>query len=131
MGVQDAAYIAWTTSPSSLTSQSLISILGTDPAVLGQHFYVPNPAPTPGASATSPAWDFRADVDRGNANAFVVGARVGDLPAPTGPTDIDWVQLKEVTGQLAPGGVYRTDTRGGQPPASVCGLLPLSLCVCG
>lgn len=63
-------------------------------------------------------WDFRAASAKGNPNAFVLAAKVGDIPAPTGKQDIDWLQLNNVSGSLATT-VYRTDTRGGQPPASV------------
>ncbi|KAG6869384.1 hypothetical protein C0995_003605, partial [Termitomyces sp. Mi166 len=79
-----------------------------------QHYYVNNPAGT----GISPKWDFTSQgATRGNPNAYVVAAKVVSLAAPTGPHDIDWVQLKAVTGSLATD-VYRTDTRGGQPPAS-------------
>ncbi|KZP25027.1 hypothetical protein FIBSPDRAFT_856406 [Athelia psychrophila] len=73
---------------------------------------------TPEALIAHPKWDFTSNVDAGNANAFVIGAKTGDLPAPTGTSDVDWLQLKAVEGDLA-STVYRTDTRGGQPPASV------------
>jgi hypothetical protein len=83
---------------------------------MGQHYFVTSPSGT----GLSPVWDFRAASAQGNPNAFVLGAKVGDLPAPTGSSDVDWLQLKNVSGSLATS-VYRVDTRGGQPPASVCG----------
>ena len=49
----------------------------------------------------------------------MIGAKVGDLPAPTGPSDIDWLQVKNVQGELATT-LYRVDTKAGQPPSSVC-----------
>ncbi|KZP25028.1 hypothetical protein FIBSPDRAFT_783924 [Athelia psychrophila] len=115
--VQDSAFNAWTAAADTVDVFEIITDLIADPAILGQHYYVDNPAPAPGASAESPKFDFTSAVEKGNSNAFVVGAKVGDLPAPTGPSDIDWVQLKEVAGQLA-GTVFRTNTRGGQPPKS-------------
>lgn len=117
--VQDSAFNAWTAAPDSVDVFEIITDLTSNTAILGQHYYVPNPAPTPGASADSPKFDFISGhtSQAGNANAFVVGAKVGDSPAPTGAGDIDWVQLKEVQGQLA-SQVFRTHTRGGQPPAS-------------
>ena len=48
----------------------------------------------------------------------MVAAKVSQAAAPTGPQDIPWVSLKGVTGKLAKQ-VYRTDTRLGQPPATV------------
>jgi len=113
--VQDDAYTLWNKVPSDVTAQSVIQILGDKPFVLGQHYYVPNPvAATP---AISPKWDFTSDADKGNAEAFVIGAKVGDLPAPTGPSDIDWLQVKNVQGELATT-LYRVDTKAGQPPSS-------------
>lgn len=50
--------------------------------------------------------------------AFVIGAIVGDLPAPESSTDIDWLQIKKVEGLLADS-LYRVDTVGGKPPPSV------------
>lgn len=82
--------------------------------LLGEHYFVTSPSGT----GLSPVWDFRGASAKGNPNAFVLAAKVGDLPAPTGSQDVDWLQLKNVTGGLATS-VYRTDTRGGQPPASV------------
>ena len=84
--------------------------------ILGQHYFITNPITH---SGISPKWDFSAKGDRfhGNPNAYIVASKVEDLPAPTGPGDVDWLQLKEVTGKLADE-VYRVDTRGGQPPAA-------------
>ncbi|KZP25026.1 hypothetical protein FIBSPDRAFT_821375 [Athelia psychrophila] len=112
--LQDTAFTMWTASPAPETPAALITKLGTSPTVLGQHYFVANPS---GAAGTSPKWDFTSNVDAGNTNAFVIGAKTGDLPAPTGASDVDWLQLKNVEGDLATT-VYRTDTRGGQPPAS-------------
>jgi hypothetical protein len=111
-------FTIWSKAPSDFTTQQFISALGNNPLVLGQHYYVPNPKPTMGSPAVSPKWDFTSDAEQGHAEAFVIGAKVGSLPAPTGSHDIDWVQLRNVEGQLADT-IYRVDTRGGQPPASV------------
>lgn len=83
--------------------------------VLGEHYYVPNPLTGTGIN---PKWDFTSHAYKGQPNAFVVAAKSTGLSAPTGSQDIDWVFLKSVTGDLA-AEVYRTDTRLGQPPASV------------
>ncbi|KAF7986277.1 hypothetical protein HWV62_35204 [Athelia sp. TMB] len=115
--VQEKAFSAWTAAPDSVDVFAVISDLTSNSAVLGQHYYVNNPAPSPGASATTPKFDFTANVEKGNSNAFVVAAKVGDLAAPTGKTDVDWVQLKEIQGGLA-SQVFRTNTHGGQPPTS-------------
>lgn len=115
--VQDDAYTMWSKAPKGVTAQSVIQILGTNPAVLGQHYYVTNPVSA--SPAVSPKWDFTSNADKGNAEAFVIGAKAGDLPAPTGSSDIDWLQVKNVQGELADT-LYRVDTKAGQPPSSVC-----------
>jgi hypothetical protein len=79
------------------------------------HFFVTSPSGT----GLSPEWDFTSVT--GNPNDFVIGAKVGDIPDPTGDPafNIDWLALNAVEGQLA-SQIFRIDTVGGQPPASVC-----------
>jgi hypothetical protein len=49
----------------------------------------------------------------------VIGAKVGDILAPSDPaTNIDWLELNGVQGDLA-SGIFRIDTVAGQPPTSV------------
>jgi hypothetical protein len=106
------AFKAWVNLPSSFTAQDVITILGNQPVVLGQHYFVPNsPAP-------SPKWDFTSDSEKGDPDAFIVAAGVGNIPSPDGKNDVTWVQLKNVQGKLADA-VYRVKTVGGQPPVSV------------
>ncbi|KAJ6491194.1 hypothetical protein C8R45DRAFT_196806 [Mycena sanguinolenta] len=83
------------------------------PVLDGFHFFVESPSGT----GLSPEWDFSSIT--GNPNDFVIGAKVGDLPDPTGDPsfDIDWLQLSAVEGDLA-SQIFRIDTVGGQPPAS-------------
>jgi len=115
------AFKAWVNLPSSFTAQDVITVLGNQPVVLGQHYFVPNtPAP-------SPKWDFTSDSEKGDPDAFIIAAGVGNIPSPDGNNDITWVQLKNVQGQLADS-VYRVKTVGGQPPAScTAGAAPLSV----
>ncbi|ESK90731.1 malate dehydrogenase [Moniliophthora roreri MCA 2997] len=79
---------------------------------LGQHYFVTNPTTGTGIS---PKWDMTSAL--ANPNAFIIGARSAGIPAPTGSSDVDWLYLTNVQGELATE-VYRTNTRGGQPPAS-------------
>ncbi|KAJ7494184.1 hypothetical protein FB451DRAFT_1216165 [Mycena latifolia] len=74
----------------------------------------------PSGTGISPKWDFTSTGRfAGNATAFVIGAKVGDIPAPTDPaTNIDWLQLARVEGDLA-SQIFCIDTVGGQPPTSV------------
>ena len=130
------AMAAWQAAPPALTAgefilalhkfttpeilgKELVSCFGvpslTQDWFLGQHYFVPNP----NGQGLGAKWDFTSQgALAGNTNAFVVAAKVNQTDAPTGPKDIAWVSLKSVTGQLAQQ-IYRTDTRLGQPPATV------------
>jgi hypothetical protein len=117
--IVDPAFASWNVSDPSITAANLFNIPNLpSPSILGQHYFITNPI---SGTGLSPKWDFTSNVLAGNSSAFVVGAKTGDLPAPTGPSDVDWLMLKNVQGELA-SQIYRTDTRGGQPPASVRGL---------
>lgn len=113
----------WSAIPSNiLNTTELISKLGFlgNPDVLGQHYFVPNPAT---GSGTSPKFDFTSARFNGVADAFVVLARTGDIPSPDDKSvDIDWLYLTALSyagqGKLAKS-VFRVETAGGQPPASV------------
>ncbi|PBK79910.1 hypothetical protein ARMGADRAFT_1021227 [Armillaria gallica] len=107
--IQDLAIDAW---KSIHNSQSVPPELGLDFFVLGDHFFITNPVT---GSGISPKWDFTKSLH--NSEAFVVGARSGGMPAPTGSSDIDWLVLNRVLGSLATQ-VFRVDTRDGQPPAT-------------
>lgn len=117
--IQTEAYNVWDKLPSSITTLEIANFARLVPpfdkyAVLGQHYFVTSPT---NASTTSPKWDFTSDRFKGNANAFVIGAKTGDLPSPAGSADIDWLSLKNVEGELATS-IFRVDTVAGQPPAS-------------
>jgi hypothetical protein len=107
----DSAYKAWTQVTSSKGLESTFSSLSTL-IKQGDHYFITNPVT---GSGISPKWDF---THTKGPDAFVVGARVGGLTAPTGSKDIDWLQLSNVQGKLTQQ-IYRVDTRGGQPPTSV------------
>lgn len=112
---------AWQAAPAGVTIQEVIADLGelNPPFVLGQHYFIVNPVT---GSGLSPKWDFTSASEAGHPDAFVVGARTGDVPDPTDPqTNIDWLSLSAVPGlggDLADQ-VYRLQTHGGQPPSSV------------
>ncbi|KAJ7064669.1 hypothetical protein C8F01DRAFT_1249710 [Mycena amicta] len=116
--LQDIAFAAWKFAPHSSPIQSIVA--GLDPYhasfVLGQHYFVNASSGT----GLSPVWDFRPSFP-GNSAAFVVAAKVGDVPAPSGPPDVDWLSLNGVQGQdtLATQ-VFRVSTVGGLAPAPSC-----------
>ena len=92
--IQDVAYAAWKLAPPNL--KTLGPAVHSYP-LMGSHFFNTSPSGT----GISPVWDFRAASAKGNPDAYVLAAKLAVIPAPSGPSDIDWVQLKAVTGALA------------------------------
>ena len=64
---------------------------------MGNHFFINLPSDT----GLGPVWDYRAGVAKGNPEGFVLAAKVADVPAPTSSQDVDWLQLKSVSGSLS------------------------------
>lgn len=113
--VTDRVYQGWKKAPEDGTTAKVIQKLGlVNPLVLlGQHYFIKN------GDALSPEWDFTSASEAGNDNAFVVGSRTGGVHAPENPAaNVDWLSLKAARGDLA-SQIFRVETRGGQPPASV------------
>ncbi|KAJ7064668.1 hypothetical protein C8F01DRAFT_1054090 [Mycena amicta] len=112
--IQTVAYKAWNAAPASVTAATLGTKIGA-PALLGFHYFVPAASGT----GLSPKWDFTSTGKfAGNSTAFIIGAKVGDIPAPADPTtNVDWLALNNAGGSLA-SQVFRIDTVGGQPPSS-------------
>ena len=111
------AFEAWKIAPKSLKPATVIKALAHlhSSIILGQHYFVPNAAGT----ALTPKWDFTSASEAGHPNAFVIGAKTGDIPAPTNPTiNVDWLSLSGASGDLA-NQIFRLETNGGQPPSSV------------
>jgi len=81
--------------------------------ILGPHTFVEF------NGALDPEFDFSQSTN--NAGNFVIAKKVGDIPDPTDPgTNIDWLQLTNVSGSLT-SSVFRVLTQGGQPPKSCTG----------
>lgn len=110
----------------AVTTQDVINALGGDKIVLGQHYFVTNPFT---GSGVSPTFDFRAASKKGDPNAFVIANKTGDIAAPTGPQDIDWLELTGAIGDLAKH-IFRIDTKAGQPPSTVRSSLRSTTAVC-
>ncbi|KAG1753597.1 uncharacterized protein EDB91DRAFT_1098776 [Suillus paluster] len=107
-------YDAWSAAPPDATVNEVITTLAClhNPAVLGQHYYVPNPV----GSGLSPKWDFTSSgVTAGNPNAYVIGVKVGDLSS-SNSNNIDNLMVKAIEGELA-SEIFRVETNGGQPPS--------------
>jgi hypothetical protein len=118
--VQDQAFSVWKALPASVKT---LGPTANSYPLMGSHFFVTSPSGT----GLSPVWDTRAASGKGKPDAFVLAAKIGNIPAPTGKQDVDWLQLKNVQGGLA-AQVYRTDTRGGPAPASCTpGSAPISV----
>jgi len=106
--IQDISFAAWSRSNFDLKNICQDKV----PFKLGAHFFQTN-----ANGGLSPVWDFRGDSAPNQPDAFVVAAKAAGLSAPTGTQDVDWLQLNHVSGALATT-IYRTHTKGGQPPAS-------------
>lgn len=123
--VQDVVFSLWNGSD-QFNQQDLVVLdkLTTatweQPIVLGTHFFQENST----GNGISPVFDYRAASRQQDPQGFVLAAGQGTLPAPTDPTtDVNWLQLKGVSGNLG-STVFRVDTIGGQPLASVCHVSP-------
>jgi hypothetical protein len=77
--------------------------------VKGQHYFVSQ------NGTLVPVWDLRSSC---GPNAIVFAQKVKDVPSPNGPQNVDWLELKKVSGDLA-NLIYRVDTVKGQPPSTV------------
>ena len=99
--------------------QAIIELLHflNPPTILAQHFFQTNPVTGQGVS---PVWDFRSNPRfQGNNDAFILAKGKGSIPAPTDPKkDVAWLDVVNVQGKIADE-VFRFDTVGGQPPATV------------
>ncbi|KAJ7185284.1 hypothetical protein C8R46DRAFT_845430, partial [Mycena filopes] len=114
-GIQNVAFTAWKAMPSGVSANTLGTKIGA-PTLLGFHYFVPAASGT----GLSPKWDFTSTGhNAGNATAFVIGAKVGDITDPTNnaAVNVDWLALNNAGGSLA-SKVFRVDTVNGQPPTS-------------
>ena len=74
-----------------------------------------------------PVWDLTTSGPyAGNPDAIVYAQKVKSVPSPDGPQNVDWVELKKLSGGLA-NLIYRVDTVEGQPPSTVSSSLDLLL----
>ncbi|KAJ7611342.1 hypothetical protein DFH06DRAFT_1286594 [Mycena polygramma] len=122
--IQTVAFDVWSEAPASVTATSIGRTIGA-PLLLGYHYFVTSPSGT----GLSPLWDFTSTGKfAGDSTAYVMGAKVGDILAPTSPsTNVDWLALNNAQGALA-SKIFRIDTVGGQPPTScVAGSAPISV----
>ncbi|KAJ7484936.1 hypothetical protein B0H11DRAFT_2019305 [Mycena galericulata] len=122
--IQTTAFDIWAHEGPKVKATSIGARVGA-PNLLGFHYFVTSPSGT----GLSPKWDFTSTGKfAGNSTAFVLGAKVGDLPAPTDPAvNVDWLALDGVQGNLA-SKVFRIDTVNGQPPTScTAGSPPISV----
>lgn len=58
----------------------------------------------------------------GNPDKYAMVSKSGDVPAPSGSQDVDWLQLTAVQGELAKT-IMRLETKYGQPQPSVSNFL--------
>ncbi|KAJ7635063.1 hypothetical protein FB45DRAFT_1057001 [Roridomyces roridus] len=125
LNMSQIAYQMWELMPPTEPILNLINYFAAFRAsmVLGQHYFVQSPTVT----GLSPKWDFTSASLAGHADAFVIGAKAGDMPSPNGPSAVDWLMLNNVQGSLAKQ-VFRINTVGGMPPTSCApGANPISV----
>jgi hypothetical protein len=113
--IQDDVFSLWSSCPSTDPSdpglaQRLKHNWNISP--VGQHYFVNN------NGTLVPVFDFTSTGNlKGNPDAIFFGKKIGDIPSPDGSDNVDWLELQEVSGELA-NDVYRVNTVRGQPPAS-------------
>jgi hypothetical protein len=89
--------------------------------VEGQYYFVKQ------GNDLVPVWDLRSSGENaGNPNAIIFAQKIKSAPSPDGPENIDWAELKKLSGDLA-NLVYRVNTVKGQPPSTVSPLVNLCL----
>jgi hypothetical protein len=114
--IQEQAFNAWLYFPSNDPyDPNLFQLLNEDYylPILGQHYFIEQDG------ELSPVWDFRANgPTTGNPKAIIVAKEAGHIPSPSGYPNVDWVELSNVSGELADK-VFRVYTVGGDPPESV------------
>ena len=94
--IQDVAFARW--QATSGTDDCEGDITGMPLPRMGDHYFVTPPSGT----GISPVWDFRAfGRFKGNSAATVLAAKVANLPASDGTENVDWLQLKSISGDLA------------------------------
>ncbi|PAV19911.1 malate dehydrogenase [Pyrrhoderma noxium] len=101
-------YDAWNST--STTPEEFVKHLRRYP-VLAQHYFIKNPS----GSGLSPFFDARSVT--GNPDKYAMVSKSGDVPAPSGSQDVDWLQLTAVQGELAKT-IMRLETKYGQPQPS-------------
>lgn len=115
--IPDVAYHEWYNADEHLTIQQVSEFImkKVPEASAGQHYFIKNEA----GEGLSPVWDARISgvKTKGKSEAIIVAKLDTRAPAPTGSQDVDWLALDGVKGHLATR-IFRTDTRGGQPPAT-------------
>jgi Protein of unknown function (DUF3455) len=114
--IQDVAFDDWAASSITNPLESGLVQLMKDKFninVEGQHYFVNQD------DTLVPVWDLRSSGENaGNPNAIIFAEKVKSAPSPNGPENVDWVELKKLSGGLA-NQVYRVDSVKGQPPSTV------------
>jgi len=94
-------------------AQTILNAIIMDATIkIGDHFFING---TDGKLV--PVFDFTHSL--GDANEFVDLKKAGATPSPDSQGDVDWLQLSNVSGNLAKT-VLRLSTNQGQPPVTKC-----------
>ena len=125
VNIQEDAFNIWSGCPSTDPLEPNMAQLFKqlwDISVVGQHYFVDGNNDT-----LVPVFDFTSSgKTKGNKNAILFGEKIEDIQSPNGTDNVDWLELQEVSGELADN-IYRLYTVKGQPPASVSSSLLVPL----
>ncbi|KAF7292164.1 hypothetical protein MIND_01243500 [Mycena indigotica] len=128
--IAQRSYNVWISPAEGHAKADVVGAKVGTPSILGYHYFINSPTT---AGAINAKWDFTSTGShKGDATAFVVGAKVGNIPAPA-PADpkvtVDWLMLNGIPGfDALASQVFRVDTVGGQPPAScAAGAAPIQV----
>jgi hypothetical protein len=123
--IQTDAFKEWAAIKSSdPMDPELVQVMRQQNAVIdnGDYFFIAQ------NGKLNPVLDERSTGQfKGNPDAIVVAQQVKSIPSPDGPENVDWVELKKVSGGLTKQ-IIIVETVKGQPPSTVSPTLNLCLC---
>jgi hypothetical protein len=81
--------------------------------LVGFHYFVES------GGALSPEWDLSISQANNAVNSYVIGTKIGQQASPDGPTNVPWLLVQGIQGDLARF-VVRLQTEGGVPQSPNC-----------
>lgn len=81
--------------------------------LVGFHYFVES------GGALSPEWDLSISQANNAVNNYVIGTKTGQQASPDGPTNVPWLLVQGIQGDLARF-IVRVQTEGGVPQSPNC-----------